>query len=315
MPFANVRSPMGNNPTAPQVNPNRNMVNSGPFGNDFGQFNSTDFMNNSTAPNSQFELAAKQEMMFSQQQTHHMPSQMQSKMNPNAFSKQQFPYGSPNTIGNSQMAFLWSLCSFCCFVCLQHNFIICFPIFLCEFLAPNFMGRNPAQSQHTANSLPPRPPPNAGKPNVNNGAGNCNPMPNNQSTTTLQMKQTQQLHINQHGPNSPGIHVNIPNYVSIHKLASSKHLTRNPSDEFLFSLLSQVSAGQHLHLSGDLKNNVSVAAQQGIFFNQQHTNKAQPPQNMNAGPGCNTNPSNMNNNQQPHVPQPNNNPQSKKHRV
>lgn len=69
------------------------------------------------------------------------------------------------------------------------------------------MGRNPAQSQHTANNLPPRPPPNAGKPNVNNGAGNCNPMPNNQSTTTLQMKQTQQLHINQHGPNSPGIHV------------------------------------------------------------------------------------------------------------
>lgn len=73
------------------------------------------------------------------------------------------------------------------------------------------MGRNPAQSQHTANNLPPRQPPNAGKPNVNvnNGAGNCNPMPNNQSTTTLQMKQTQQLHINQHGPNSPGIHVSI----------------------------------------------------------------------------------------------------------
>lgn len=60
-----------------------------------------------------------------------------------------------------------------------------------------------------------------------------------------------------------------------------------------------------------MKNNVSVAAQQGIFFNQQHANKAQPPPNMNAGPGCNTNPSNMNNNQQPHVPQPNNNPQSK----
>lgn len=73
--------------------------------------------------------------------------------------------------------------------------------------------------------------------------------------------------------------------------------------------LTQVSAGQHLHLSGDLKNNVSVAAQQGIFFNQQHANKAQPPQNMNAG----ANASNMNNsNQSPHVPQPNNNnPQSK----
>ncbi|XP_063912380.1 neurogenic protein mastermind-like [Zophobas morio] len=32
----------------------------------------------------------------------------------------------------------------------------------------------------------------------------------------------------------------------------------------------QVSAGQHLHLSGDLKGNVSIAAQQGMHFNQ-HT--------------------------------------------
>lgn len=82
-------------------------------------------------------------------------------------------------------------------------------LYFFEFAAPNFMARNPAQSQHTANNLPPRPPPNAGKPNVNTGASNCNPMSNNQSTTTLQMKQTQQLHINQHGPNSPGIHVNV----------------------------------------------------------------------------------------------------------
>lgn len=101
MPFVNVRSPMGNNPQPPQVNPNRNnMVNSGPFGNDFGQFNNNDFMNNSSGGNPQFELAAKQEMMFSQQQTHHMPPQMQTKMNPNAFNKQPFPYGSPNSIGN-----------------------------------------------------------------------------------------------------------------------------------------------------------------------------------------------------------------------
>lgn len=99
MPF--VRSPMANNQNAPQVNPNRNnIVNSGPFGNDFSQFNSSDFINNSTGGNAQFELAAKQEMMFSQQQTHHMPPQMQTKLNPNAFSKQQqFPYGSPNPIG------------------------------------------------------------------------------------------------------------------------------------------------------------------------------------------------------------------------
>lgn len=54
-----------------------------------------------------------------------------------------------------------------------------------------------------------------------------------------------------------------------------------------------------------------MAAQQGIFFNQQHANKGPPPQNMNSGSACNTNASNMNNNQQPHVPQPNNNPQSK----
>ncbi|XP_011184641.2 neurogenic protein mastermind isoform X2 [Zeugodacus cucurbitae] len=56
------------------------------------------------------------------------------------------------------------------------------------------------------------------------------------TTTTLQMKQTQQLHITQQG-GAHGI---------------------------------QVSAGQHLHLSGDMKSNVSVAAQQGIqFFNHQ----------------------------------------------
>lgn len=108
MPF---RSPMGNNPAAvaaaaaaaaAQVNPHNrnNMVNSGhSFANEFGQFNNSDFMNNTSAPNSQFELAAKQEMMFSQQQAHHMPPQMQSKMNPNTFNKQQFPYASPNTIG------------------------------------------------------------------------------------------------------------------------------------------------------------------------------------------------------------------------
>ncbi|CAH0553129.1 unnamed protein product [Brassicogethes aeneus] len=34
----------------------------------------------------------------------------------------------------------------------------------------------------------------------------------------------------------------------------------------------QVSAGQHLHLSGDLKGNVSIAAQQGMHFNQHSTN-------------------------------------------
>lgn len=90
MPF--VRSPMSQNTAPQQVNPNRNIVNSSPFGNDFGQFNNSDFMNKNLTPaggNSQFEIASKQEMMFSQQQSHHMP-QMQTKMNPNAFNKQQF---------------------------------------------------------------------------------------------------------------------------------------------------------------------------------------------------------------------------------
>lgn len=69
-------------------------------------------------------------------------------------------------------------------------------------------------------------------------------------------------------------------------------------------MYSQVSAGQHMHMNGDLKNNnISVTAQQGIFFNQQHTNKAQA-SNMNSGTGCN---SNINN---PNHSQPNNNSQS-----
>lgn len=172
------------------------------------------------------------------------------------------------------------------------------------------MGRN---SQHPANNLPPRPPPNAGKPNGNNGAGNCNSMPNTQSTTTLQMKQTQQLHINQHGPNSPGIHVRCAFHNSYrNKIQMQCTPIHSLIHLFIHSYARlQVSAGQHMHLSGDMKSNVSVAAQQGIFFNQQHANKAQPPPNMNAGPGCNNNASNMNNNQQPHAQQPNNNPQSK----
>lgn len=81
---------------------------------------------------------------------------------------------------------------------------------------PNFMtARNPS-SQIPPNSLPSRQTNNQSNQNnsnggmnanPNNGPGNCNANPNNQSTTTLQMKQTQQLHINQHGPNSPNIHV------------------------------------------------------------------------------------------------------------
>ncbi|XP_044730690.1 neurogenic protein mastermind isoform X2 [Chrysoperla carnea] len=59
------------------------------------------------------------------------------------------------------------------------------------------------------------------------------------NSTTLQINQAQQLHISQPGH---GI---------------------------------QVSAGQHMHLSGDLKGNVSIAAQQGMYFSQQQQQQNQ----------------------------------------
>ncbi|XP_063697315.1 neurogenic protein mastermind [Culicoides brevitarsis] len=89
------------------------------------------------------------------------------------------------------------------------------------------------------------PRPNAGQ-QQQQGANNVP-----QGNMTLNMKQTQQLNISQQGPGGHGI---------------------------------QVSAGQHLHLSSDLKNGgVSVAAQQGMYFNQQATNQnqSQPNQQQN----------------------------------
>ncbi|XP_076664615.1 neurogenic protein mastermind isoform X4 [Andrena cerasifolii] len=59
--------------------------------------------------------------------------------------------------------------------------------------------------------------------------------PSGPGTSSLQINQAQQLHIN------------------------------NPGHQI------QVSAGQHMQLSGDLKPGVSVAAQQGMYFNQQQT--------------------------------------------
>ncbi|XP_014478883.1 PREDICTED: neurogenic protein mastermind isoform X4 [Dinoponera quadriceps] len=59
--------------------------------------------------------------------------------------------------------------------------------------------------------------------------------PSGPGTSTLQINQAQQLHIN------------------------------NPGHQI------QVSAGQHMQLTGDLKPGVSVAAQQGMFFSQQQT--------------------------------------------
>lgn len=54
----------------------------------------------------------------------------------------------------------------------------------------------------------------------------------------------------------------------------------------------QVSAGQHLHLSSDIKGNVSVAAQQGMYFNQQQAQQqAQQQQPQQGGPTQHSAPS------------------------
>lgn len=47
----------------------------------------------------------------------------------------------------------------------------------------------------------------------------------------------------------------------------------------------QVSAGQHLHLSADIKGNVSVATQQGMHFTQQHGPSPGGPQNQQGNAG------------------------------
>ncbi|KAI4457424.1 maml-1 domain [Holotrichia oblita] len=97
-----------------------------------------------------------------------------------------------------------------------------------------------AAANHGSPGYLPRGNPGGGAgPNGNNFGAGTPPRPpsgpgGNNSTTTLQINQAQQLHISQqsHGHNI------------------------------------QVSAGQHLHLTGDLKGNVSVAAQQGMHFTQ-----------------------------------------------
>lgn len=68
-----------------------------------------------------------------------------------------------------------------------------------------------------------------------------------------------------------------------------------------------MSAGQHLHLSGDVKSNLSVSAQQAMSFGQQNANKSQP--GMNTGVGCTNESKNIAGNQQ--GPHRMNNPTSK----
>lgn len=52
----------------------------------------------------------------------------------------------------------------------------------------------------------------------------------------------------------------------------------------------QVSAGQQLHLSGDIKSGVSVAAQQGMFFSQSASSNSSP--NAGTNPAGTTSSSN-----------------------
>uniref|UniRef100_A0A336LQF4 CSON000975 protein n=1 Tax=Culicoides sonorensis TaxID=179676 RepID=A0A336LQF4_CULSO len=121
--------------------------------------------------------------------------------------------------------------------------------------------------------------PNRGNTQSNTGASprpnQNNQGANNQSSMTLNMKQTQQLNISQQGPGGHGI---------------------------------QVSAGQHLHLSSDLKNGgVSVAAQQGMFFNQQQQQQQQQANNQNqAQPNASQQQQQQQQNQQANTQQNNN---------
>lgn len=56
---------------------------------------------------------------------------------------------------------------------------------------------------------------------------------------------------------------------------------REANQLFTFAHTFQVSTGQHMQLTGDLKPVVSVAAQQGMYFNQQQTqNQAGPAANQ-----------------------------------
>jgi mastermind-like protein len=99
----------------------------------------------------------------------------------------------------------------------------------------------------------------------------------NNSSATLQINQAQQLHISQqnHG----------------HAI--------------------QVSAGQHLHLSGDLKGNVSIATQQGMHFNQHTSTNGTSSQSQNTQNVPQQNPLSSNQQHQQQNPQmhPNNSQQ------
>lgn len=182
--------------------PNANTVSGAGFASEFGSFNNSEFINTPNGPagnnvqfhkgagatGSPFDLA-KQELLFSQQQQQmhqqqndfdlkrlsQMPNSAKMNANGTFNNKQQqySPYGSPGSMSSNHGS-----------------------------PGPNYM---PPRNQGPQNAGgPPRPP--SGPPGANNGANSSQP---NGTTNgpTLQMKQTQQLHISQQGAGSHGIQV------------------------------------------------------------------------------------------------------------
>lgn len=181
---------------------------------DFGQFNNADFIQTPNGPSNNsvsfhkgggpggppFDI--KQEMLFTQQQQQQQMHQQQSefdlkrlsqmpnsaKMNANApYNKQQYsPYGSPGSMSSNHGS-----------------------------PGPNFIPTSRGvggQGPQNAAGGPSRPTPTGQVPPGSGANANAQPGnngPNSQSTTTLQMKQTQQLHISQQGPGNHGIQVSF----------------------------------------------------------------------------------------------------------
>lgn len=100
--------------------------------------------------------------------------------------------------------------------------------------------------------------------------------------TTLQMKQSQQLHITQQGM---GHGLQVSGEFKSLQIEESPQIFQLPNDFLVLPFpLSQVSAGQNVHVSGDFKNShVSVASNQGVFFNNH-------PQSQQQQNGQNNNP-------------------------
>lgn len=197
MPFA--RSTIPNNVVQKQVISNRN----GAFNNEFNKFNNNEFINNpnntvqfnkvATGPcgsgggGSPFDMN-KSDMMYGQQSHSDFDmkrmsqSQMPktSKLNSNIFNKQHYPtYGSPTSM--------------------QTNV---------SNVSITGSPGPPPSSRLSANGSKNNPNMGDGS-GINNGNTNNNENRNNPSAITLQMKQSQQMSINQHSPSGRVVHVSI----------------------------------------------------------------------------------------------------------